>query len=255
MRKSTLLFIIIFIVGARSIASFDLYGEVSKYNRTANTVHYTKISQILYRPNSNIQGYAGLAVSGDSLTTEHRIYNDNYVAPLVGLKLTSDSQKFSLFSEYRYLPSAGKRPTDNLSKNDFRGGLVAGRVDRLKNLNFGIGLFNDIYSEIIFSSRLESNFFGSLSNKTGFEKNWGRFWTGQTYIEAFARRDSLGYYYENLQEIRLGLRNKFYSKPHSLTLSAHLANGSYAGREYRDPNPYATTYKDAVIQLIFGSYL
>jgi hypothetical protein len=234
-------------------AKTDIYSEVSAQNRTRDTVHFTKLSQSLYEPTNWSQVYLGFALSGDSRSTPHEIYNDNYAAPLLGLKVFKPGIPVWLFTEYRYIASSPEREAHPLPGNDIRAGIAAGDYRPLARIQDGLDVFNEVYGEAVYSSRLEDNLFATVFDKLGYEKRWSKLWVSQAYSEVFAKRDRLGNYYENLSELRIGFRQKLLPPPFSMNLSAHYALGSYSGRQYVDPIPGSKSYTDVAVLFVFGS--
>jgi hypothetical protein len=250
-----LLFLLISFCTSMGIAQTDVYGEISNNNRIKNTTHFTKLTHTFYHPTEWAQSYVGVAISGDSLTTEKEIYNDNFSAPLIGVRFKWEKSPVWLFSEYRHIAATKIHRAEPLSVHDLRLGFATGGTTDLKKFPNKISLFNEVYAEGVYSSRLESNIFAAAFDKLGFQKNWNSKWSTQVYTELYGRRDLKGHYYENLQELRLGVRQRFIPPPFSLTVSAHLAAGSFTDREYLDQNPYGKYYKDTVLLLVFGSQL
>jgi hypothetical protein len=233
----------------------EIYGEASENTRQRDIVHYTKLTSQVYRLTEGTSFYGGAILSGDSLSTKDEIYNDNYVAPLLGVKLGIADYPVGLFAEIRQVFPQFSKENSSSSQTEFRSGIVGGLNHTLVNLTEGRGIFSDGYGELIFSSRLENNVFFNLSEKLGFEKKWNRGNSSQIYAEGYGRRDRLGYYYENLQEMRLGLRQKWSIQKITLALSSHLAAGSYTDRQYRDANPYSKSYTETAFLFVFGGLL
>jgi hypothetical protein len=226
-------------------AQTDIYSEISKLNRSANFAHHTQFIYSFVKPATWTQPYVGFILEGDA---------NQYTAPVAGLKFLIADSPFSFFTEYRQVSLT--LVDKNISRtDDFRAGVILDKAIKLRNFENSLSLFNEVYSEGIFSSRSESNVFANIADRLGFEKKWDGNGISQVYLEAYGRRDLLGYYYENLQELRLGLRYKILPPPFSFMISAHYAMGSYTDRQYRTANPHGRYYSDNVVLFTFGARL
>lgn len=219
----------------------EIYAE-SQYDHRFDSVQTNYRVELISK--KYVPGmYLGVFQAFDDETSS-RVDYDEYFSLKIGWKRKIFNY-FGVFTEYRrllYSPDLSY----NKKEDDFRIGLYGYWNKELHDL-----VFFETYGEAVYSSRLYDDtffagylrFFNTLLNKEKLQVG--------PYAELFIKRDIKGFFYENLEEGRYGLRGVYRRSNYSIALNVFGVSGHYTDREYRDPNPYSSNYDDFRTLLVF----
>lgn len=217
-----------------------LYSESTYISRFNNLVHFTKVTMYPLHVAHILYAYAGLRIAQDSRSTPTVLYNDNQVTPLYGLEIRAPVIPLTLFAEHHHgLRLFDRAPAKPFYETDFRLGAFAYYWWKVLPLSGMAQLFDEVYGELIYSSRLDQNIFLSAWNKLGIRFSVLPLLHVDGYGEGFLKQDRLGVASENAQELRVGMRLSASFLPHTLApltlaLSTHYGVGTQSSTLYQE---------------------
>jgi hypothetical protein len=224
-----------------------IYSESTYISKYQDFINSTKLTHDILMAKGIAKLYLGVFISQDSKSTELSKLNDNYVAGLLGVSTVIYKSPIQFFVEGRTL--------NKDSKNELRAGLTLYDFSNLYNFDAWMNLFSEIYGESIYISRLEDNVFSNLWSRIGGRLKFTSHAYTDAYLEGAVKIDRLGYYYENTQEIRPGIRAGYRENNFLISLSYHYGFGKYSGREYKDKNINGEYFQDPRLLLVlFGEF-
>lgn len=226
-------------------ADTEIYSENIYSDRNKNFVS-SSFGRHFFSTSERLKPYFALYLSQDNKSKGNFIYNDNFFAPALGVNAFINSI-LSVFAELRYVQSEFKTQL-GYPESDVRTGIIGNYNYIFYETQNTYRLRSDSYGEAIYTSRILNDIFFSLKSSLGAE--YICLLNPQVYLEGFIKRDRLGFYYENLNEVRLGLKVSAKTESWNFNLIFNHVMGLYQGREYKDINPYPKNYSANVVMFI-----
>ncbi len=188
-----------------SQTNLDYYSETQYQSNTKNLITQQRL-RYNFQTQENLRSYFGVLFEMDSQSDATNVYNDNFVAPTVGVQWAPISfVGASLFAEFQYLQRLGALPEGrDQSLIDARVGLFI-----YEYLDTSIGdsfrLFSEVYFDSYFIHKAQNNFLANIWLKSGL-RLFSKLPQIDFYMEGFAKRDRKRVPWENATGLRWGVR-------------------------------------------------
>jgi hypothetical protein len=138
---------------------------------------------------------------------------------------------------------------------DFRSMLVWGALfEQPTQLPLGPRLFEEMYSEAVFSSTDYNNLISASYFRTGLRFSVTKSTLLDVLVEPFLTLDRIGHYYNNRAELRGGFRVVQSLGPVALSLTGYYAGNQYFSYAKFDNNPYQGHDSGFRALLVVGGY-
>lgn len=197
------------------------YSQNLYDSRTHNFITQDKLKYRLLSLDPNTQLYVGAYLTKDARTDTNLIYNDNYVAPLVGIGTRWPRLNMGAFAD---LMVAFRTAS---SKMDFR--LAIYHYD-FRNLGNSQHWFFETYSDLSHLHNFSENIFFQHWTKLGWRWRLSEnHWRMDLFPELVANKDVLGWPYSNFLDIRMGARVDYTRSSNLLSLIVTRGTGLYDG--------------------------
>lgn len=230
----------------------QLYNETSQLSRTRDIVTQGNAYFSPVSLGTHFEFHIGAAWSQDNLSTQTVLYNDNYVAPYLGVQWNLSALSSFISIEQRFVQELTNAFDQSDSRSDTRVNWIFYHWFDLSRIHERY--FNEDYGALVYSSRYEQGLLQAWS-KFGRRFRFSKEFATDAYTELAFFRDELGYYYNNYQELRTGFRLTATLQPLTLALMETYDLGSYQGREYLDKNPYGSTYGEwRTLLALYGTF-
>lgn len=187
---------------------WNYYSQSQYQSHTQNYVTQQRLRYV-FGPDAPLRAYVGMQFEMDTRSDSSAIYNDNFVTPTLGIKwLPIVNVGLVVYSEVHYLFRLGSLSTTQMkSEFDWRNGVYFYGF-RDYRISPRINGFLESYSDLYFIYKADRNLILNTWVKSGFRvfRNLPQV---DIYLEGIAKRNRKKFEWENLSELRWGLRGRF----------------------------------------------
>lgn len=228
---------------------YEFYSQSYYSSRYDNFIIDGKLNW-MFPETLGVSPYIGISLSQDSLSDETFIYNENYQALQIGLRSKNFLSSY-LFVEGRQLAvQSESKVIQDRSQQDLRSGGVHYHWLDLNWLS-AYQTYLESYGEFFHSTRLNDLFLNVIL-RGGLTTNLSSQWTFGPYFAVQLKRDRSGFFYENSDEWRSGVRTAYQGI--SLYTMVFLTYGEGRYRPTTGQQPRSLNFEETRALIAIGGH-